>query len=129
MKSKLKIVKIGGNIINNEERLISLLKDFSQISGPKILVHGGGKKATKMAASLGLESKMIDGRRVTDAANLEIVTMVYAGLLNKKISMVGFEGVPTNTEFINRDRFDSYSLILKIHAKKDFDELQWQIHC
>ena len=85
MKSKLKIVKIGGNIINNEERLISLLKDFSQITGPKILVHGGGKKATEMAASLGLESKMIDGRRVTDAANLEIVTMVYAGLLNKKI--------------------------------------------
>jgi acetylglutamate kinase len=85
MKSKLKIVKIGGNIINNEERLHSLLKVFAQITGPKILVHGGGKIATEMSFKLDVEAKMIDGRRVTDAANLEIVTMVYAGLLNKKI--------------------------------------------
>jgi acetylglutamate kinase len=85
MKQTLKIFKIGGNIINNEARLKSLLSDFAQIDGPKILVHGGGKKATEMSASLGLQSKMVEGRRVTDAANLDVVTMVYAGLLNKKI--------------------------------------------
>ncbi len=85
MKTKLKIVKIGGNIINNEERLYSFLEDFSQMDDPKILVHGGGKKATEIASALGLQAKMINGRRVTDKSNLEIVTMVYAGLLNKKI--------------------------------------------
>ncbi len=86
MKSKLTIIKIGGNIINDENQLIGFLSDFSQVEGYKILVHGGGKRATEMASSLGLEPKMIGGRRITDAANLEIVTMVYAGLLNKNIT-------------------------------------------
>lgn len=85
MKRKLKIVKIGGNIINDSNALASFLKDFSKIKDLKILVHGGGKKATEMASSLGLQPKMIGGRRVTDKANLEIVTMVYAGLINKNI--------------------------------------------
>ena len=86
MKNKtLKIVKIGGNIINDELSLISFLKDFAELDDPKILVHGGGKKATELAATMGLEPKMIHGRRITDEANLDVVTMVYAGLLNKKI--------------------------------------------
>ena len=84
-KPKLHIVKIGGNIINNTSSLTTFLKDFSNLEGLKILVHGGGKRATKLANSIGLKPKMINGRRVTDKANLEIVTMVYAGLLNKNI--------------------------------------------
>ena len=86
MKSKLNIIKIGGNIINDEVALTSFLKDFSALEGSKILVHGGGKRATEIASEMGLKPKMINGRRVTDKANLEVVTMVYAGLLNKKIT-------------------------------------------
>ncbi|WP_456463830.1 acetylglutamate kinase [Lutibacter sp.] len=85
-KQKLHIVKIGGNIINDEALLTSFLKDFSALSTPKILIHGGGKKATELASIMGLKPKMINGRRITDEANLDIVTMVYAGLLNKKIT-------------------------------------------
>lgn len=82
----LKIVKIGGNVINNDEALNAFLKDFSTLNGPKILVHGGGKKATEVSSAMGLEPQMINGRRVTDEATVEVVTMVYAGLLNKKIT-------------------------------------------
>lgn len=82
----LQIVKIGGNVINNEEALNSFLKDFSELNGSKILVHGGGRKATEVSSAMGLEPKMINGRRVTDEATVEVVTMVYAGLLNKKIT-------------------------------------------
>lgn len=85
-KQKLTIVKVGGNVINNAEALESFLTDFSQVEGNKILVHGGGKRATQLAADLGIEAKMINGRRVTDETTLEIVTMVYAGLLNKNIT-------------------------------------------
>jgi len=84
-KQKLIIVKIGGNIINDEITLENFLRDFSGIKGPKILIHGGGKRATEISTAMGIEAKMIDGRRVTDESTLEIVTMVYAGLLNKKI--------------------------------------------
>jgi acetylglutamate kinase len=84
-KQKLHIVKIGGNIINDPSLLSSFLIDFSALDGLKILVHGGGKKATELANSIGLKPKMINGRRITDKANLDIVTMVYAGLLNKNI--------------------------------------------
>ncbi|MGB5321366.1 acetylglutamate kinase, partial [Lutimonas sp.] len=85
MKKKLHIVKIGGNVINSSGQLDLFLYDFAKLDGLKILVHGGGRKATEMADSLGLQPRMIGGRRVTDKANLEIVTMVYAGLLNKNI--------------------------------------------
>jgi acetylglutamate kinase len=85
-KQTLHIVKIGGNIINNEVLLSSFLLNFSKIKGLKILVHGGGKKATEIALKLNLKPTMIQGRRVTDEANLEVVTMVYAGLLNKQIT-------------------------------------------
>jgi acetylglutamate kinase len=82
----LKIVKIGGNVINSEYALHSFLKDFAALEGPKILVHGGGKKASEVSSAMGLEPKMINGRRVTDEATVEVVTMVYAGLLNKNIT-------------------------------------------
>jgi len=78
-------VKIGGNVINDNKALLSFLTDFASIEGLKILVHGGGKKASELAAQIGLTPKMMNGRRITDEANLEVVTMVYAGLLNKKI--------------------------------------------
>lgn len=84
-RRKLNIVKVGGAVVENEESLQSLLKSFSELKGLKILSHGGGKIATKIAASLGVESKMIDGRRVTSAEMLKVVTMVYAGLVNKTV--------------------------------------------
>jgi len=82
---KLYIIKIGGNIIDDEQKLAAFLEDFSNIDGRKILVHGGGKLATRMADTLGIEQQMIDGRRITDAETLRIVTMVYAGYINKNI--------------------------------------------
>lgn len=85
MKSPLYIIKIGGNIIDDETKLSSFLKDFASIDAKKILVHGGGKVASKIGEQLGIESKYVDGRRITDAATLDVVTMVYAGLINKKI--------------------------------------------
>ncbi|MFK8061348.1 MAG: acetylglutamate kinase [Polaribacter sp.] len=84
-KEKLSIIKIGGNIIEDEKSLDAFLKLFSNLKGKKILVHGGGKRATHIASKLGIESKMINGRRITDAANLEVITMVYGGLVNKNI--------------------------------------------
>ncbi|KGE14032.1 acetylglutamate kinase [Sphingobacterium deserti] len=85
MGSVLNVIKIGGNVIDDEEQLHIFLEKFAALQGKKILVHGGGKVATRTAAGLGIEAKMIDGRRVTDAPMLDIVTMVYAGLTNKKI--------------------------------------------
>ncbi|HTQ63511.1 MAG TPA: acetylglutamate kinase [Puia sp.] len=79
------IVKIGGNIIDDEVKLSSFLKDFASIRGKKILVHGGGKLATKLAGDLDIPQKMIEGRRITDGETLKIVTMVYAGYINKNI--------------------------------------------
>ena len=85
MKEKLTVVKVGGAIVEDEESLNQLLKDFSAIEGRKVLVHGGGRRATKIAAQLGIESKMVGGRRITDADMLEVVIMVYGGLVNKNI--------------------------------------------
>jgi len=82
---KLYVIKIGGNIIDNEAKLAAFIKDFAAVDGLKVLVHGGGKLATKLAADLGIEQQMIDGRRITDAATLKIVTMVYAGAINKNV--------------------------------------------
>tara|TARA_A100001011_G_scaffold47214_1_gene44647 strand:+ start:3309 stop:4082 length:774 start_codon:yes stop_codon:yes gene_type:complete len=82
---KLQVFKIGGNVIENEKTLFDFLKDFSSIKGRKILIHGGGKEATRMAKKLGVPIELIEGRRVTDAKNLEIITMVYGGKLNKNI--------------------------------------------
>jgi len=81
----LYVVKIGGNIIDDEQLLSSFLKKFAAISDKKILIHGGGKLATRMAEKMGVSQQMIDGRRITDAETLKIVTMVYAGYINKNI--------------------------------------------
>lgn len=81
----LKVVKIGGNIVDNPEKLDKFLADFATLSGDKILVHGGGKVATTISKALGIETTMIDGRRVTDGETLKVVTMVYAGVINKTI--------------------------------------------
>ena len=82
---KLTIVKIGGNIVDHEERLDHVISLFSSLEGNKILVHGGGKLATRVATALGLQTYMVDGRRVTDKDMLPITVMVYAGLINKQI--------------------------------------------
>lgn len=81
----LKIFKIGGGIIDNQQELEQFLKTFSTIEGPKVLIHGGGKGASKMLNQLGIEPKMVDGRRITDKATLEVVTGLYAGNINKNI--------------------------------------------
>lgn len=83
--AKLYVIKIGGNIIDDEAKLASFLKDFASIEEKKILVHGGGKLATRLAEKLGIEQQLVDGRRITDAETLKIVTMVYAGFVNKNI--------------------------------------------
>ena len=85
MKEKLTIVKVGGAVVENELQLSQLLKDFSAIEGRKVLVHGGGRKATKMAERLSIETQMVNGRRITDSDMLEVVTMVYGGLVNKNL--------------------------------------------
>ena len=85
MKEKLTVIKVGGKIVEEETTLSRLLADFSAIEGHKLLVHGGGRSATKLAARLGIESKMVNGRRITDAETLKVVTMVYGGLVNKNI--------------------------------------------
>lgn len=85
MKEHLTIIKVGGKIVENSESLNALLKGFAAVEGKKLLVHGGGRSATQMAARLGVETKMVDGRRITDEAMLEVVTMVYGGLVNKRI--------------------------------------------
>jgi len=82
---RLLVIKIGGNIIDNDEKLSLFLREFASVPGRKILVHGGGKLATKLADQLGIKQQLIDGRRITDEETLKVVTMVYAGYINKKI--------------------------------------------
>ncbi len=84
-KLKLRIVKIGGNILDDPARLEAFLAHFAALHGPKILVHGGGKLATHLAEKLGIPQTMVDGRRITDAETLRIAVMVYGGLVNKQI--------------------------------------------
>ena len=102
----LKIIKVGGNIIDNEAALEKFLSQFSTVKGPKILVHGGGKLATQMAKDMNVPVNMVNGRRITDAETLDIITMVYAGKINKNIvaklqanncNAVGFSGADGNT--------------------------------
>lgn len=102
---KLTLIKIGGKILEEEATLNRLLTDFSKIEGYKVLVHGGGRMATTVAAQLGIESKLVDGRRITDAETLKVVTMVYAGWINKlvvarlqamNINAIGLTGADMN---------------------------------
>lgn len=85
MNSLLTIVKVGGGIVEDEKSLRVLLDSFCAIEGRKLLVHGGGRRVTMLSARLGLETRMIDGRRITDREMLDVVTMVYGGLINKRI--------------------------------------------
>ena len=85
IKQKLTGVKVGGAVVEDDAQLAQLLKDFSAIEGNKVLVHGGGRRATQVAKSLGIESKMVNGRRITDSDMLQVVTMVYGGLVNKNL--------------------------------------------
>ena len=82
---KLTIIKVGGKIVEDDASLAQLISDFAAIEGRKILVHGGGRSATKLASELGIETQMVNGRRITDSAMLRVVTMVYGGLVNKNI--------------------------------------------
>lgn len=102
----LKVIKIGGNVIDDQEALSAFLKDFSQLKGPKVLVHGGGKLATRLAEQMNVPVKMLEGRRITDAETLDIITMVYAGKINKNIvvelqkyqcNSIGFTGADGNS--------------------------------
>ena len=85
MMEKITVIKVGGAVVEDEAQLTQLLQDFSAIEGRKVLVHGGGRRATKVAAQLGIETQMVNGRRITDASMLEEVTMVYGGLVNKNV--------------------------------------------
>lgn len=105
MKETLFVVKIGGNVIDNEPFLQKFLAEFAKIKAHKILIHGGGKVATQIGEKLGIEAKMVDGRRITDKETLEVVTMVYGGLINKKVVSIlqanhcnasGFTGADAN---------------------------------
>lgn len=102
----LKVIKIGGNIIDSEDVLQTFLENFSKIKDSKILVHGGGKLATQLAGKMNVEVKMVDGRRITDKHTLDIITMVYAGKINKNIvaklqahqcNAIGFTGADGNS--------------------------------
>ena len=85
MKEKITIIKVGGKIVEEQDSLAALLDRFSAIGGNKVLIHGGGRSATRMAERLGIESRMVNGRRITDSDTLQVVTMVYGGLVNKTI--------------------------------------------
>ena len=85
MKEKLNIIKVGGKIVENPAALSRLISQFAQLPGLKMLVHGGGRTATDIAAQMGVETKMVEGRRVTDTEMLRVVTMVYGGLVNKNV--------------------------------------------
>ena len=91
----LTIVKVGGKIVEESASLGRLLSDFSSLKGNKLLVHGGGRSATAVASQLGIESKMVEGRRITDAEMLKVVTMVYGGLVNKTI-VAGLQAMDVN---------------------------------
>lgn len=92
---KLTLIKVGGKIVEEPDTLQQLLRDFSSIEGHKVLVHGGGRSATKIASQLGVESQMVNGRRITDAEMLKVVTMVYGGLVNKNI-VAGLQALQVN---------------------------------
>lgn len=93
--NKLTLVKVGGKIVEDSETLKQLLSDFAKIEGHKVLVHGGGRSATAIATKLGIESQMVNGRRITDEETLKVVTMVYGGLVNKQI-VAGLQAIGVN---------------------------------
>lgn len=112
---QITVVKIGGNVIDNPEALKRFLKEFAALPGHKILVHGGGKLATRLAGRLELTVQMVDGRRITDKGTLDVVTMVYAGLINKQVvaglqaagcNALGLSGADGNAVLAHRRKPD-----------------------
>ena len=83
--NKITVLKVGGAVVEDAASLAQLIQDFAAIEGPKVLVHGGGRSATALATQLGIETRMVEGRRITDDDMLRVVTMVYGGLVNKRI--------------------------------------------
>lgn len=114
----LYVVKIGGNIIDDEAKLSAFLSDYARIDARKILVHGGGKLATKLAEQLNIPQQMVEGRRITDAETLKIVTMVYAGLINKNI-VAQLQAVGANA--IGLSGADGNTILAHIRVVKDRD--------
>ena len=114
----LKVVKIGGKLIEDENKLQGFLKDFSALEGPKILVHGGGNFATEIAQKLGYESKIVDGRRITDADSLNVIVMTYGGLINKNI-VAKLQALGSNA--IGLCGADGQSIISKKREVKEID--------
>jgi acetylglutamate kinase len=114
----LRIIKIGGNIIDNSSKLQAFLQAFSSLDGPKILVHGGGKIASEFGEKLGIQAKMHNGRRITDKPTLDLVTMVYAGLINKNI-VAGLQANQCNA--IGLSGADANSLLARKRPVKDID--------
>jgi acetylglutamate kinase len=118
MKQKLNIIKIGGNVIDNPRSCKQFLEDFSALDASKILIHGGGKIATKIAVKLDVETKMVEGRRITDLPMLEVVTMVYGGLVNKQI-VAQLQALGCNA--IGLTGADGGVILAKKRAVKDID--------
>ncbi len=115
---KLEIIKIGGKVIDDEAQLVSVLNAFAQIKGFKILVHGGGSKASEMEQKMGLTPNMVEGRRITDKNAIDVVIMVYAGLINKKI-VAGLQGFGCNA--IGLSGADGNAILSEKRAIKSID--------
>lgn len=115
----LYIIKIGGNIVDDEARLNKFLQQFAAIHGKKILVHGGGKMATRLAGQMGVQQQMVDGRRITDAETLKIVTMVYAGYINKNM-VAKLQQFGTNAIGLTGADADLIRAHKRQHAKTDY---------
>ncbi len=118
MSDTLKVIKIGGEIIDDDSKLDEALKTFTSIKGNKILVHGGGKLATEISQKLGIKTQMHDGRRITTQEDLEVVTMVYAGLINKKI-VAKLQALNCNA--IGLTGADANSIVCSKRTVKDID--------
>jgi acetylglutamate kinase len=116
---QLFVIKIGGNIIDDDSKLSSFLKTFAGVKGKKILVHGGGKLATKLAGELNIPQQMVDGRRITDAETLKIVTMVYAGFINKNV-VAQLQAAGCNATGISGADGNAILAHKRVHASIDY---------
>jgi acetylglutamate kinase len=130
LMEKLLVIKIGGNIIDDETKLSSFIRQFASIKTKKILVHGGGKLATRVAEAMGIKQQLIEGRRITDVETLKVVTMVYAGAINKNIvallqeqnsNAIGITGADGNTILAHKRQHPSinYGLVGDIDKVND----------
>lgn len=118
-RPELFVIKIGGNIIDDDAKLASFLKSFASVKGKKILVHGGGKLATKLAGELNIPQQMVDGRRITDAETLKIVTMVYAGFINKNV-VAQLQAAGCNATGISGADGNAILAHKRVHASIDY---------